>query len=155
VIISGGDVKMPESLEHLVEKYHVFYDVSPYQVLIEERHGSPAATRRIIQAGFDVDVHGLSNEHEVKLPPPADYAAGYARLKEIADTVSHHAGECFIEVIPFPSTMFSEAREDFRPEAVVRIRISHRGADQPAGPPEEHALEELEKQLQHLGIQRK
>ena len=140
----------------LVKKYRVFYEVLPYQVVIEEAHGSPAATRHIIQAGFDVDVHGLSNKDELELPPPGDYASGYALLKKIVDTVAQHASECSIEVIPFPSTVFSEARENFRSEAVIRIRISHhRGIDQPVGLPEQHALKELERQLQDLGMRRR
>jgi hypothetical protein len=146
---------MPENFQLLLKKYRAFYEVLPYHVIIEEAHGSPAATRHIIQAGFDVDVHGLSNKDEVELPPPGDYALGYAELKKIADGVSQHASECSIEVIPFPSTVFSEARENYRSEAVIRIRISHWGIDQPLGLPEQHALEELERQLQSLGLRRR
>ena len=147
---------MPEEFELLVKKYRVFYEVLPYHVVIEEAHGSPEETRHIIQAGFDVDVHGLSNKDEVELPPPGDYALGHAELKKIADGVSQHASECSIEVIPFASSVFSEAGENFRSEAVIRIRISHhRGIDQPAGLPEQHALEELERQLQDLGLRRR
>jgi hypothetical protein len=146
---------MTEILQALIKKYRAFYEVWPYQVLIEEAHGSPAATRRIIQAGFDVDVCGLSNKNELELPPPGDYALGYAELKKIADGIWQHASECSIEVIPFPSTAFSEARDNFRAEAVIRIRISHRGIDQPLGLPEQHALEELERQLQVLGLRRR
>jgi hypothetical protein len=146
---------MTEILEALIKKYRVFYEVWPYQVLIEEAHGSPAATRRIIQAGFDVDVCGLSNKNELELPPPGDYALGYAELKKIADGVSQHASECSIEVMPFASTAFSVARDNFRSEAVIRIRISHWGIDQPLGLPEQHALEELERQLQSLGLRRR
>jgi hypothetical protein len=36
---------MSENLEQLVKKYHAFFDVSPYYVVIEEKHGSPIATR--------------------------------------------------------------------------------------------------------------
>ena len=146
---------MTEILEALVKKYRVFYEVSPYQVLIEKAHGPPTATRQIIQAGFEVDVCGLSNKVELELPPPGDYALGYAGLKEIADGVSQHVSECSIEVMPFASTAFSEARDNSRSEAVIRIRISRRGIPQPAGLPEQHALEELERQLQGLGIRRR
>jgi hypothetical protein len=147
---------MTEIFELLAKKYRVFYEVSPYQLLIEEAHGSPAATRNIIQAGFDVDVQGISDKDELELPPPGDYALGYAALKKIADTVAQHASECFIEVIPFHSNFFSEASGNFRPQALIRIRISNRrGIDQPVGPPEQHALEELERQLQDLGIRRR
>ena len=146
---------MTEIFEALVKKYRVFYDVSPYHVLIEAAHGSPAATRQIIQAGFEVDVCGLSNKDVVELPPPGDYELGYTWLMKIADTAAQHASECFIEVIPFDSSVFSEARANSRSEAVIRIRISHRGIDQPVGLAEQHALEELERQLQGLGVRRR
>jgi len=147
---------MSENFEQLVKKYHAFYEVSPYYIVIEERHGSPTATRHIIQAGFDVDVHGLSNKSELELPPPAEYAFGYTELKKIADAVSQHPSECSIEVSPFPSTVFSDARRHFQSEAVLRIRISHLGGvDQHAGLPEQRALEEVEKQLQGLGVARR
>jgi len=147
---------MSEILQPLIKKYRMFYEVWPYNIVIEEGHGSPTSSRCIIQAGFDVDVHGLSNKEEPELPPSGDYALAYGRLKKIADTASHDANECSIEVIPFPSTVFFEAREQFRPEAALRIRISHqRGIDEPAGLPEQHALEEVEKQLQGLGLARR
>ena len=145
---------MAANLQPLIQKYHVFYEVLPYNVVIEEGHGSPTTTRRIIQAGFDVDVHGLSDKAELELPPPDEYAFGYAEIKKIAHSVSHYAGECSIEAIPFPSTVFSD--EQFRSGAVIRIRISHsRGEDQPAGLLEQRALEEVENQLHALGIARR
>jgi len=147
---------MSTNLQQLIKKYHAFYEVLPYNLVIEEGHGLPTATRRIIQAGFDVDVHGLSNKDDLELPPPDEYALSYTELRKIADSVSHQASECSIEVIPFPSTVFSDARGQFRSGAVVRIRISHRGdVDQPAGLPEQHALEEVEKQLLALGVARR
>ena len=147
---------MPEMLQQLVKEYHVFYEVLPYHVLIEKGHGSPNATRRIIQGGFNVDVHGVSNKNELELPPPGEYALGYGGLKRIADTVQDDVSECSIEVIPFPETVFSEGRENLRSEAVIRSRISdRRGIDQPVGLSEQHALEEVEKQLQDLGIRRR
>lgn len=146
---------MAEDFERLVKKYNVYYEVSPYHALVEERHGSPTATRSIMQVGFDVDVYGLSNKSELELPPSAEYALGYTELKKIADAVSHHASECLIEVISFATSFFSEASSHFQPEALVRIRISHLGSDQAVGPAEQHALEEVEKQLRSLGIRRK
>jgi len=147
---------MSENLEQLAKKYHAFYEVSPYYLVIEEGLGSPTATRHIVQAGFDVDVHGVSNKSELELPPTAEYASGYAELKRIADGVSQNASECFIEVIPFPATVFSDARRHFQSEAVLRIRIEHQGdVDQHAGLAEQHALEEVEKQLQRLGVARR
>jgi hypothetical protein len=145
-----------ENLQQLIAKYHACYEVSPYSIVIEEGHGSPAVTRHIIQAGFDVDVHALSDNSQLELPPAAEYAFVYAELKRVADAVSRDRGECSIEVIPFPSTVFSDARRHFQSEAVLRIRIlNDRDADQHAGPPEQHALEEVEKQLKDLGIARR
>jgi hypothetical protein len=149
---SKENLTVSQSLQELIKKYHAFYEVLPYCAVVEEHHGSPKATRRVIQAGFDVDVHGLSNKAEVELPPPEEYAFGYAELKKMADTVSHQTSECSIEVIPFPSSVVSEARENFRSEAVIRIRISHNRGLEPAGLAEQHALEEVEKQLQGLGM---
>ena len=149
-------VVMPEDLRKLIDKYHAFYDIWPYHDVVEDAHGSPTATKRIIQAGFDVDVHGLGAESGVQSPPSrADYATGYAALQKIADAVSHHVSECIIEVICFPSTQFFDARRHFQPEAVIRIRISHRGVGQPMGLAEQQALTEVEKQLQDLGIARR
>ena len=147
---------MSENLQQLIAKYHACYEVSPYSIVIEEGHGSPAVTRHIIQAGFDVDVHALSNKRELELPPAAEYAFVYAELKRVVGAVSRDRGACSIEVIPFPSTIFSDARRHFQSEAVVRIRISHCGdVDERAGLPEQHALEEVEKQLRDLGVARR
>jgi hypothetical protein len=141
--------------QQLITSYHAFYEVLPYHVVIEEGHGSPSVSRRVIQAGFDVDVHGVSNDAGLELPPPGDYALAYTELKKIAQSLSH-ASDCSIEVIPFPSTVFSDARKQLQSQAILRIRISHhQGAvAQRAGAVEQHALEELEKQLQSMGIRR-
>jgi len=147
---------MSKHLQQLIAKYRACYEVSPYSIVIEEGHGSPALTRHIIQAGFDVDVHALSDKSQLELPPAAEYAFVYGELKRVADAVSRDRGECAIEVIPFPSSIFSDARRHFQSEAVLRIRIlNDRDADQHAGPPEQLALEEVEKQLQNLGIARR
>lgn len=147
---------MSENLQQLITKYHAFYEVSPYNIVIEEGHGSSTATRHIVQAGFDVDVHGVSDKSELEPPPSGEYALGYAELKRIADGVSQNASECSIEVIPFPSTVFSDARRPFQSEAVLRIRIEHQGGvDQHAGLAEQHALQDVEKQLQGLGVVRR
>ena len=147
---------MSETVQLLIKRYHAFYEVLPYHVVVEEGHGSPTVTRRIIQAGFDVDVHGVSNKSELELPPPAEYALGYAELKKIADAASYQANECSVEVIPFPTTVFSEASEQFQSEAVVRIRISNcRGVDHLSGLPEQHARKEVEERLQALGVRRR
>jgi hypothetical protein len=70
------------------------------------------------------------------------------------ETVLPHTGDrCSIEVIPFPSTVILDTRRKLQPEAMVRIRITHRrGLGQPAGASEEGALKQIEEQLRGLGI---
>ena len=146
---------MSDNFPSLIKQYHVFYEVSPYYVQCEERHvGVPVATRTI-RAGFNVDVYGVRTEDtEPTMPPPREYALAYAELQKLAERVSQHASDsCSLEVIPFSSTAIIDSRNRGKVEAMIRIRISHwRGLDQPAGPPEQHALEEVEKELKSLGL---
>ena len=146
---------MADSFGSLVKEHHAFYEVSPDYVELEERPvGLPAKTRRV-QAGFNVDVYGVRTEdNEPAMPPPHEYALGYAGLQKIAERVSQHSSDsCSLEVIPFPSVAIIDTRHQGKVEAIIRIRISHgRGLDQPAGPPEQRALEEVEKELKSLGI---
>jgi hypothetical protein len=78
----------------------------------------------------------------------------YAALHKVAKTILSHANDhCSIEVIPFPSTVILDTRRNLQPEDMLRVRITHTGGlDQPAGISEEHALKEIEEQLQVLGV---
>jgi len=144
---------MVDKIRELIEEHHAYYEVLPYYVVVQEGHGSPTATTRKIQAGFDVDIYGTRIEND---PPwqSHNYQLGYAELQKIAEESSHHFSDaCSIEVIPSFSDIFLDAANDFQPQAMLRIRVSHhRGLDQPAGPTEEHALGQIEKQLQDMGI---
>jgi hypothetical protein len=144
---------MQDAIRHLIEEHHVYYEVLPYYVVIEERHGSPSATTRRIQAGFDVDIYGGG----IKNDPPwqsNNYQVGMEELKKVAEAVSHHSNEsCSIEVIASCSDIVFDSGSDFQPQAMLRIRVSHyRGLDQAAGPAEEEALQQVERQLHDLGI---
>jgi hypothetical protein len=147
---------MADNISSLVKEHQAFYEVSPYYVELEGRPvGLPATTRRV-QAGFEVDVYGVRTEdNEPAMPPPHEYALGYAELQKIAESVSRHASDsCSLEVIPFSSVAIID--REGKVEAIIRIRISHwRGLDQPAGPAEQRALEEVEKELRGLGIARR
>ena len=58
-----------------------------------------------------------------------------------------------MEAIAFPSTAIIDTRNRGQVEAVIRIHISHeRGRKQPAGLPEQRALDEVEEELKKLGI---
>ena len=146
---------MADNISSLVTKHHAFYEVSPYYVLLDERPVGLPATTRTVQAGFNVDVYGVRTEDtEPAMPPPQEYALAYAELQKLAESVSQHASDsCSLEVIPFSSTAIIDSRNHGQVEAMIRIQISHgRGLNQPAGSPEQRALEEVERELKSLGI---
>ena len=149
---------MSDNIVKIVKEHRAFYEVSPYDVMLEERHGSLKATTRKVQGGFDVDIYGINTRKDMAFPgSDRDYALGYAELQKIAEEVSHHtSGSCVLEVIPFPSRIVFDNRSGETVEGMLRIRISHgRGLDQPAGLPEEHALKEVENQLHGMGVKRR
>jgi len=149
---------MVDNFSSLVQEHHAFYDVSPYYVLFDERPVGLAATNRRVQAGFHVDVYGVRTEDdEPAMPPPHEYALGYVELQKLAARISQRTTDsCSLEVIPFPSTAIIDTRNHGHVEAMIRIQISHdRGLNQPAGLPEQQALEEVERELKSLGIARR
>jgi hypothetical protein len=146
---------MSENVENLIQQHHAFYQVSPYYVVLEKSHGKPGCSTWRVQAGYDVDVYGARTNGEPE--PSPEYAQGYTVLQKIAETTAHQTSDSSsVEVITFPSTVFLDTQNHFQEEAVLRVRISHyRGLDQPAGAPEQRALDEIEKQLQSLGVHRR
>jgi len=146
---------MSEDFRSLAQEHHAFYEVSPYYVLLDERPVGLPATTRSVQAGFNVDVYGIRTEDtEPAMPPPQEYALGCAELQKIAERVSQHTSDCCsLKVIGFSSTAIIDSRNHGQVEAMIRIQISHeRGLNQPAGSPEQRALQEVEKELKSLGI---
>jgi hypothetical protein len=144
---------MAENVSQLINEHRAFYEVTPYYVVVEDAHGTPAATRSRIQAGFDVDIYGEITSKE--LPPP-DYPLAIAVVKDIADAVAQHTNDsCSIRVIPFPSMVVLDTRDHLRTQARLRIRISHsRGLSEPSGVLEERALREIEDELKKLRVPR-
>ncbi len=146
---------MSEDFRSLAQEHHALYEVSPYYVLLDERPVGLPATTRSVQAGFNVDVYGVRTEdHEPAMPPPQEYSFGCAELQKLAEKISQHASDsCSLEVIPFISTAIIDSRNHGQVEAMIRIRISHeRGLNQSAGPAEQRALQEVERELKSLGI---
>ncbi|MBV8730149.1 MAG: hypothetical protein JO336_10100 [Acidobacteriia bacterium] len=142
---------MPDTIRQLIEEYP-YYEVLPYYVALEERHGSPSATFRSIQAGFDVDIYATIIEN----PPwqSHKYQLGYEELQNLVQALSHNANNfCSVEVIASCSDISFDTGNNFQQQAMLRIRVSHyRGVDQLAGPAEEDMLQQIENQLQQLGI---
>lgn len=145
-------------LRSLIQEHHAFYEVLPYEVVVDDANGGLTLTTRRVHAGFDIDIYGESLKKELVIPgPDPDYTLGFSELQNIAKELSHHATDsCSLEVSEFPSTVFFDLRRHGKPEALLRIRISHyRGLNAPAGLPEQRALEELEKELKSMGIARR
>jgi len=144
---------MAKNVRDLLEEHQTFYEVMPYQIVLEEAHGTPAARIRRIQAGFDVDVYGTKGIEDPALPVlSTGYAPTCASLLELVKTISC-AGGCFIDVIPFGSTVFLNTKNHLDPQAMLRLRITHcRGLEQPAGLPEQRALEEIQEALRNMGV---
>jgi hypothetical protein len=83
---------MPNDIRSLVNEHHVFYEVSPYYVVLQERHRGLSPTARRVQAGFDVDVYSQRIDDDGPWTPPHEkYEVGYAQLQRIAEDVSRHA----------------------------------------------------------------
>ncbi len=149
---------MPDDIRSLTEEHRAFYEVSPYYVVLEERPVGRPATSRRVHAGFCIDIYGERTKNDTSwTPPPEKYGLGYAELQRIAETVSQHAtGSCSLEVIPSPATVVFDARDHGKMEATFRLMISHgRGLDQPAGLPEQRAIEEVARELKNMGFARR
>jgi hypothetical protein len=156
---SRRNIDVTKDVRSLVKEHHAFYEVIPYYVLLDEKHGSLPATNARIQAGFDVDIYGVNPDQELT-PPGADldYALGYAELQKIVEKVSNDtSGCCSLELIPFPSRIVVGGRTHAEVQGMLRIRISpRRGLDRAAaGLAEEQALKELERQLHQGGLARR
>jgi hypothetical protein len=148
---------MAETLTSIIQEHHAFYEVLLYYVVVEDANGGLSLTTRRVHAGFDVDIYGESPGKQLVMPgPDPDYTLGYSELQKMAEELSRHATDsCSLEVLEFPATVFFDVRRH-APEALLRIRISHcRGLNEPAGLPEQRALEELEKELKSLGVARR
>ena len=96
---------MADSFGSLVEEHHAFYEVSPYYVVLEEKHEAARCDRRV-QAGFDVDVYGVRTEDNelampVRLPSTRLAIPSCKRLPK--SFRSHCDDSCSLEVIQFPS----------------------------------------------------
>jgi hypothetical protein len=54
-------IDMSDNFHSLIKEHHAFYEVVPYYLLFEERHGSSSARTRRVQAGFDVEIYGVKH----------------------------------------------------------------------------------------------
>jgi hypothetical protein len=138
-------------LHEILERHQVRYEVRPYYVELE---GGRSVSKRI-QGGFDVFLYGTLDT--MRLPLFGD--AEGSKVVDYFETAAHQiqskwaTDHTTIEVMPHGDSLILDTHQHFQPEAVLQIRISHdRGLDQPAGPSEEHALNEIQEILHELGV---
>jgi hypothetical protein len=149
-LLTDMGVVVSQNIQEVIKQHHAFYEVQPHYTVLEKRQGPTGTTRRI-QAGFDIDVFGIKTSPEQK--PGPDYLLAYAALQKLVETISQHFSEsCSVEVIPYGSTVIIDTKRNFQQEGMLRISITHRGLDQPAGEPEERALKEIKECLHNLGL---
>ena len=147
---------MPGDLQLQIRKHQVFYEVSPYFVLLDLRNYGRHPMKRRVQAGFDVDLYGTGISHELRLSDgDGQMRLALDDLQQAAQAILPNPSDsCAIQIIPFETTLILDTRNHLQPQALLRIRITHcRGLDQPAGPVEARTLKDVEEKLQALGVQ--
>jgi hypothetical protein len=141
-------------IHEVLEGHRVRYEVRPYYVELDQRPAGAPPILQKVQAGFDVDLSATLD----KMQLPLYYLEGGRTIvdyfEKVAQKIQSQVGQyCTIEVIPCPDSLFLDTHDHFRPQAMLRIRISHdRGLDQPAGPSEEQALKAIQETLRELKI---
>jgi hypothetical protein len=149
---SSQNASVDSQVRQAIQEHQAFYEVLPYYVLFEERPAGGCVTTQRIQAGFDIDIYGVRRHPGSQ--GSTHYGLFYRTLQEVTAKILPHTSEtCSLEVLPFQASTIFDTKMHLQPEAMIRIRITHyRGLDKPAGPPEEHALHEIEEQLKKLGV---
>jgi hypothetical protein len=150
---AANDVRKAD-VQQVLDRYHAFYEVRPYYMVLDEHPAGAPRIEQKVQAGFDVNLYGILQTchfpvfHTAEGRLVLDYFGSVAR--EIQSTVGH---ECTVELMAETDSVVRDTRRHFQPEAMLRIRISHdRGLDQSAGPPEEQALKAIRNVLHELNV---
>jgi len=138
---------MPKTIQELIGQHRAFYEVMPYYIVVGAKMQKSGQR---IHAGFDIDIYGVKESIEQK--PGQDYLILYEALQNLVKTLPDIGESCLAEVISFRSTVIVDTRRHFQQEGLLRIRITHKGVDEPAGEPEERALKEIKERLHDLGL---
>jgi hypothetical protein len=135
-------VDIPDVLQRHQARYevHSFYVASP--------------SGKKVQAGFDVDLYGNLETWHLPLYSSEEGHRVVDYFESVAQEIQSNVGhDCTVEVIRDSDSLILDTQHHFRPEAMLRIRISHdRGLDQPAGPAEEQALNAIRETLHELKV---
>src|SRR5262249_2569227 len=124
---------------------------------LEVRRPGAAASRRRIQAGYDIDLYADHFDHDVGLSFANDEPnRTISDLRDAARVAIRQTVQpSEIEIIPGDESFVLNVKSHLDPEAMVRIRITHsRGLEQPAGDSEDKARATVEERLNTLGVKR-
>jgi hypothetical protein len=141
---------MSQDLSAVFREHEAFFEVRPYEVVVQNRGKDGSSAVRRVHAGFDVDIYGtvLKGQHH---PDAREYWFICTSMQKLAQCVNT-TDCCEVQVIPFPSTMVIDTHRQMLRLGMLRIRITHgRGIEQPAGLSEQRALKEIEAKLREAG----
>jgi len=148
----GGTEAISDTIRELIEEHYAYYTTKCCHTTLSSRKGTVRRTR--LHVGFRLALMSTSTAQESKMTRRGSpiITSLATELQKIAKKSSHHSSDtCSIEAIPSFSSILFDAGKNLQPQAMMRIRVSHhRGLNQPAGPAEEHALGQIEKQLQEI-----
>lgn len=148
-------LQMADDIRELIEQHHISYQVWPYDVVVDIHKQNAPTIYQKVQSGFDIELYGSGSGQDLDLSSGRDQFDSTLRaLQTVAKAVMlkpPHT-QC-VEVQRFDTNFYFLPSHNFRPEALLRIRITHfRGLDQPAGPLETQTRDAIESQLQALGV---
>jgi len=136
-------------IRQLFQRHQAFYEIQPYYVMVD---GPSDNEMKKVHAGFDIDICGVRTEPD-PWPPPDYINAAHVLQDTVRRILPHTSDLCELEVIPFHSSVFLDCHHRFRQQGILRIRITHcRGLRLPSAEPELSALDEVEQELQALGV---
>ena len=143
---------MTETVREVLRQYHSFYEVSPYYVFVDERPIGAKSTAKTVKAGFDIDVYSETVPDQAH--PSTEYARVYEALQKMTEAIAHDTTDsCFVDVVPFNSTVYLDPKQHFQSKTLLRISVRHgRGLQQAASTPEERAVKTLQGLLDQLGV---
>ena len=146
---------MTPEIQDLIKRRRVFYDVSPYYVIDEQRPVGHAVIMRRIQAGFDVTLYAQGAEAPVRLVAgDVEFQSTLNELERLAhEVVPESSGSSKITITPYHDELVIDTHRHLEPEAFVRIRITDiRDWTKPEGGVQEQTLSLIRKNLRELEV---
>ena len=61
----AGDLE--QTVREIAQRYHVYYEVRPYYVVVDQRPAGAPPIEQKVQAGFDVNLYGALEKEQLPL----------------------------------------------------------------------------------------